>query len=101
MGGFLADAGAGADHDDDLTGQLLLGWHALELRFLKQPVLDVERFLLWQGDVFVDRFRAAHHFHRTVVELRCHAGLGFVLAPGDHAEAGDENHGRVRIALGR
>ena len=87
MRGFLADAAAGTDDDDDLPGEFLFRGHALQLRFFEQPVFDVESFLLRQGDVFVDRFRAAHHFDRAVVELRGDARFGLVLAPGDHAEA--------------
>ena len=45
-GGLPADAGAGADHDDHLAGELLLGGHAPELRLLEEPVLDVEGLLL-------------------------------------------------------
>ena len=67
--GFLADAAAGADDDDDLAGEFLLGGHALQLRLLEQPVLDVEGLLLRQGDVFVDRLGAAHHLDGAVVEL--------------------------------
>ena len=80
--------------DDDLPREFLLGRHALELRFLEQPVLDVERFLLRQRDVLVDRLGAAHDFDRAVVELGRDAGLGLVLAPGDHAQARDQHHGR-------
>ena len=57
----------------------------LQLRLFEQPVFDVERFLLRQRDVFVDRFGAAHHLDGAVVELGGHARLGLVLAPGDHA----------------
>ena len=98
MGGLLADAGAGADDDDDLTGEFLLGRHALQLRFFEQPVLDVEGFLLRQGDVLVDGFGATHDFDGAVIELRRDAGFGLVLTPSDHTEAGDEDDGRVRVA---
>ena len=77
------------------------GRHALELRLLEQPVFDVEGFLLRQGDVFVDRLGAAHDFDGAVVELGGDARLALVLAPGDHAEAGNEDDGRVRVAHGR
>ncbi len=98
MGRLLADAAAGADDDDDLAGEFLFRRHALQLRLLEEPVLDVERLLLRQGDVFVDRLGAAHHFHGAVVELRGHARFGLVLAPGDHAETRDENDRRIRVA---
>ena len=97
MRGFLADAGTGADDDGDLPRQFLLRGHALELRLLQKPVLDIESFLLRQRDVFVDRLRAAHHFHRAVVKLRRNADLTFVLSPSDHAQAGDQDHRRIRI----
>ncbi len=96
--GFLADAAARADDDVDLPGQFLFRRHALELGFFEQPVFDVERLLLRERDVFVDRLRAAHDFHRAVVELGGHARLRLVLAPRDHAEAGDEDDRRVRVA---
>ena len=98
MGGLLADAGAGADDDDNLTGEFLLRRHALQFRFFEQPVLDVEGFLLRQGDVLVDSFGATHDFDGAVVELSRDAGFGLILAPSNHAEAGDEHDGRVRIA---
>ena len=98
MGDFLADAAAGADDDDDLAGQFLLGRHALQLRLFEQPILDVERLLLRERDVLVDRFGAAHDFDGAVVELGGDARFALVLAPGDHAEAGDEDDGRVRVA---
>ena len=98
MGGLLADAAAGADDDDDLAGEFLFRRHALQLRLFEEPVFDVERLLLRQGDVFVDRFGAAHHFHGAVVELGGNARLGLVLAPGDHAEAGNEDDRRIRVA---
>ena len=79
--GFLADAAAGADDDDDLPRQFLLGGHALQLRLLEQPVLDVEGFLLRQRDVFVDRLRAAHHFDGAVVELGGDARLAILSLP--------------------
>jgi hypothetical protein len=92
MRGFLADAAACSDDDDDLTRQLFLGGHALELGLLEQPILDIERLLLRERDVFIDRLGAAHHFDGAVVEFRRDSRLGLVLAPGDHAQAGDENH---------
>ena len=48
--------------------------------------------------VLVDGFGAAHDFDGAVVELSRDAGFGLVLAPGDHAEAGDEDDRRVRVA---
>ncbi len=96
--GFLADAAAGADDDDDLAREFLFRRHALQLRFLEQPVFDVERLLLRQRDVFVDRLGAAHDFDGAVVELGGDARFGFVLAPGDHAEAGNQHDRRIRVA---
>ena len=98
MRGFLADAGAGADDDDHLAGKFLLGGHALELRLLQEPVLDVKGLLLRERDVAVDRLRAAHHLDRAVVEFGGDPRLRLVLAPGDHAQARDQDHSRVRIA---
>ena len=98
MRGFLADAAAGTDDDDDLPREFLLRGHALQLRLFEQPVLDVESFLLRQRDVFIDRFRAAHHFDGAVVELGRHARFRLVLAPRDHAEARDQDDRRVRVA---
>ncbi|MGC3992448.1 MAG: hypothetical protein QM796_22660 [Chthoniobacteraceae bacterium] len=66
----------------------------------RSQYLDVEGFLLREGDVFVNRLGAAHDFDGAVVELGGDAGLGLVLAPGDQTEAGDEDDGRVRIAHG-
>ncbi len=96
--GFLADAGAGANDDDDLARQLFLGGHTLQLRLFEQPVFDVERLLLRKRNVSVDRLGAAHDFNRAVVELSGHAALGLVLAPRDQADAGDEHHGGIRVA---
>src|SRR5262249_5856995 len=60
-----------------------------------------ERLLQRERDVFVDRLGAAYHFYRTVIELGCHARLAFVLAPGDHADSGDQDHGRIGVPHGR
>ncbi len=98
MRGFLADARTRANHDDDLPREFFFRRHALQLRFFEQPVFDVEGFLLRQRDILVNRLRAAHDFDGAVVKFRRDPRLGFVLAPRDHAEAGDQHHGRVRIA---
>ena len=98
VGDLPADAAAGPDHHRDPAGQLLLRRHPPQLRLFELPVLDVERFLLRQGDVLVDRLGPAHHLDGAVVELGRHARLALVLAPGDHADAGDEDHRRVRVA---
>ena len=98
VGGLLADAGAGADHHDDLPGELRLGRHALQFRLLEEPVLDVEGLLLRQRDILVDGLGAAHHLDSAVVELGGDAALGLVLAPGDQAQARDEHDGRVWVA---
>jgi hypothetical protein len=66
---LLANAGTGPDDEHHLAGELLLGRHALQLRLLQQPVLDVEGLLLRQRDVAVDRLGAAHHLDRAVVEF--------------------------------
>ena len=89
--GFLADAAARADDDDDLPREFLFRRHALQLRFLEQPVFDVERLLLRQRDVLVDRLRAAHDLDGAVVKFRRDARFALVLAPGDHAQAGDQD----------
>ena len=100
MGDFLADAGASADDDVHLPRQLFFRRHPAQLRFFEQPILNVESFLLRQGDIFVDGFRAAHDFDGAIVELGDHARFALVLAEGDHAEAGDEDDRRVRVAHG-
>ena len=96
--GFLADAGAGADHDHDLARQFLLGGHALELRLFQQPILDVEGLLLRQRNIFIDGLGAAHDFDGAIVEFSGHAALRLVLAPRNHAEARDQHDGRIRVA---
>ncbi len=80
-GSFAADARARADDDDDLTGEFLLGGHALKLGFLEQPVLDVESFLLGQGDVAVDGFGATHDFDGAVVEFSGDSRFRLVACP--------------------
>jgi len=55
---------------------------------------------LGKRNVGIDGFGTAHHFDRAVIEFRGDAAFGLVLAPGDHADAGDEHDGRVRIAHG-
>src|SRR5262249_1289901 len=93
----LADA-ARADDGDDLAVEFLFGREAAELGLLQRPVLDVEGLLLVHRLVAVDGLRAAHHLDRAVVKLGRHARLALVLAPGDHADAGDQNHRRIRVA---
>ena len=96
----FADAVARADHQRHVARHLLFRRHALQLGLFEQPVFDVERFLLRQRDVFVDRFGAAHHFDRAVVELGRDARFALVFAPGDHADSRNQNHRRIRIAHG-
>ena len=50
--------------------------------------------------VAVDGFGTAHHCDSAVVELGGDARLAFVFAPGDHTQAGNKNHGRIRVAQG-
>ena len=100
VGGFLTNTRASTDDDDDLTGEFLLGRHALEFGFFQEPILDVESFLLRQRDVFINRFRTAHDFDGTVIEFSRDPGFGLILTPSNHAETRDENDGRVRIAHG-
>ena len=100
MRDFFADAAARADDDGDLAGEFLFRRHAAELGFFEQPIFDVEGLLLRQRNVSVDGFGAAHHLHGAVVKLGRDAGLALVLAEGDHAEAGNENDRRVRVAHG-
>ena len=98
--GLTPDAAACADDGDNLAGHLLLGGHALEFGLFEKPVLDVERLLLWQGDILIHGFRTAHHLDGAVVELRGDAALALVLAPCNHAQSGNEDDGWVRIAHG-
>ena len=100
VGGFFPDAAAGSDHDDHLPGEFFFGGHPAQFGLFEEPVFDVEGFLLWQGDVFVDGLGSAHDFDRAVVKFGGDPGFALVLAPGDHAEAGDEHHGRVGVADG-
>ena len=100
MGDFFADAAARADNHGNLARQFLLRGHAAEFGFFEQPILDVEGLLLRQRDVLVDGLGAAHDFDGAIVELGGDARLALVLAEGDHAEAGDENDRRIRIAHG-
>ncbi len=65
---FAADAAAGADDGDDLAREFLFGRHALELGFLKEPVLDVEGLLLRERDVAVDGLGAAHDLDGAAVD---------------------------------
>ena len=94
---LLADATSGTNDDDHLAGKLALGWHALKLRFFKCPVFDVESFFLGKPNIFIDRFRAAHHRNGAVVELSGHTGLTLVLSESHHADARNQNHRWVRI----
>ena len=101
MRGLLTDAGACTNDDHDLPGEFFFRRHTLELGLLQQPILDVECFLLRQRDIGIDGLGTAHHFDRAIVKLSRHAGFGLILAPGNHAQTGDEHHGRVRITLRR
>ena len=99
--GGLADAGAGADDHDDLPIELLLGRHASQLGLFERPVLDVEGLLLVHRLVLVDGLGAAHDLDGAVVELGGHARFALVLAPGDHAQPGNQHDRRIRVAHGR
>ena len=84
-----------------LAREFLFRRHPLQFRLLQQPVFDVEGFLLRQRNVLVNRLRAAHDLDGAVVKFRRYARFAFVLAPGNHAQAGNQNDGRIRIAHGR
>ena len=100
MGHLAADATAGTNDDDDLPREFHLGGHPLQLGFLERPVFDIKGFLLRQRDVFINRLRAAHYFHRAVVKLRGYAAFAFVFTTRNHPATGDEHYRRVRIAHG-
>jgi len=101
VGDLLSDAAAGADDDNDLAREFFFGRHAAQLGLFKEPVLDVEGFLLWERSVLVDGLRAAHDFNCADVELGRDPGFTLVFAERNHAEAGNQNDRRVRIAHGR
>ena len=100
ISGLAADATSCTDDRDDLACHLLLGGHALELGLFKEPILDIKSLLLRQRDILVHGFGTAHDLHGAVVELGGHAALALVLAPGNHAQSGNEDDGGVRIAHG-
>ena len=100
MGSFLTDARARTDDDDDLAGELFLRGHTLQFRFFEEPVFDIESFLLGEGDILVNSFGPPHDFHGAVVELGRDPRLRLILTPGNHAQAWDEDHGRIRVAHG-
>ena len=52
-----ADAAGAAGDERDAAGKALGLRHALELRFLEQPVFDVEGLLLGQADIVCRRRR--------------------------------------------
>ena len=90
-----ADAASRADDHRHMPRERLRLGHALQLRLLEAPVLDVERLLARQREVAADGFRALHHLDRAAVELRRRARLGLRRAPRDQADAGHEDHGRL------
>ena len=94
----FADARSRPDHDDYLPIEFLFGRHASQLGFFQVPVFDVESLLLIHGFVLIDRFRAAHHFDRAVVELRSDARFALVLAPREHSQPWNQHYSRIRIA---
>ena len=79
-------AGPAGDQRDPARQRLGLG-HALQLRLLEQPVLDVERLLLGQADIGVDAGSTAHDVDRVDVELGRDPGRGLVAGEGQHADA--------------
>src|SRR5271165_4705574 len=94
---FPADPGSGSYDGDYLPSEFLFRWHPLQLCFFEQPILDVERFLLRQSNIVVDRFGAAHHFDRAIIELGSNPRFGLVLAPCDHAQTRNQDDRRIRI----
>ncbi len=93
-------AGPAGDQRHPPRQRLGLG-HALELRLLEQPVLDVERLLLGQADIGVDAGGTAHDVDRVDVELRGDPGRCLVAREGQHADPGHQVDHRVRVAHGR
>ena len=72
--------------------------HALKLRLLQQPILDIERLLLVEPDVRADARRPAHDVDGVAVEFRRDPGGRLVLGEGQHADAGNEIDDGVGIA---
>ena len=90
LGRRRADAAGAAGDQRDPAGQALRLRHALQLRLLEQPVLDVEGLLLGQAAVLGDRRGAAHHVDGVDVELAGDPRRRLVLGEGDHADAGHQ-----------
>jgi hypothetical protein len=79
-------------------GEALRRRHALQLRLLEQPVLDVEGLLFGQRHVAVDALGLAHHVDRVDIELGGDACGGLVACEAEHADAGHEVDHRIGIA---
>ena len=122
--GLAADAAGAADDESDAAAELFLGRLAADLGFFELPVLDAEGFAGRKGDVVLvdgelvgggggaglrdvlagdaraEGAGALHDADGVDVELAGDAGLGFVLAEAEHADAGDEDDGGAGVADG-
>src|SRR6185437_16405992 len=111
---LAADAAASADDESNLAGELFLRWLAANLGLFERPVLNAEGFARRERDVVVvngevagrNTFGGLRHFRASLaiaqrtsalhdpnsigVELARNAGLGLVLAEGEHADAGEQ-----------
>ena len=101
MRGRFADAAACADDHDHVTREFFFRRHALELGFLQQPVLDIERFLARQSLILADGFRAAHDFDGERIELGSDPALAFIFTPGNQPQSGNQDDRRIRVTHGR
>ena len=75
--------------------------HPGQFRFLQGPVFDPEFLGFLDRGVAGDALRAAHDVDRVEVILAGDPGGLLVLSVGEHADAWDQDDGRIRTSQGR
>src|SRR5579875_2689241 len=121
----MANPGSAADDKRDLTAELLFGRLSANLCLFKRPVFNAEGLTGRERDVVLmdgelvgagrgtslrdlvalepaaEGARTGHNANGVDVELARETGFGLVFAEGEHADAGQKNHGRTGVALFR
>ncbi|MNK91836.1 hypothetical protein D3C87_1119510 [compost metagenome] len=98
FGGCTADAAGATGDKSHATGKALRLRHALQLCLFQQPIFDIKGFLLGKALIVGHGGSTAHDVDGVDVEFAGDTGRRLVLGEGQHADTGDQENHRVRVA---